>query len=178
MKLVSVTLLGAVMAVAVSAQADTPAPQPGPEWQKLGYYIGTWRANGVMQPTKSFPGGKFDNVTSHEWIENGFFYLTRHEEHNPTGTHTMVGITGYDPEKKAYVSYYFDEGGGVSQETGSLDGDVWTWNGEFKTAKGERIETRSVDTPVSATSYKFIWQIRRSGGDWITLQQGTATKVN
>lgn len=179
MKRISAVLLSAVVTVAMSAQAETPrqAPQPGPEWQKLGYFIGTWRAEGVMRATKSFPGGKFTNVTRHEWIEGGFFYLTRHEEHNPTGTHTMVGITGYDPVKKVYFSYYFGEDGGVSRETGNLEGDTWTWNGEFQTAKGQTIKTRSVNTPISPTSYAFKWQLRRAGGDWVTLQEGTATKV-
>ena len=179
MKYLAALLISALCACALPAAADTndQAPKPGPEWQKLAYYIGSWRAEGVMLATKSFPGGKFDNVTSNESIEDGFFYLTRHQEHNPTGTHSMVGITGYDPVKKVYFRYFFAEDGGVSQETGSLEGGTWTWNGEFQTSKGETIKTRSVDTSVSPTSFKFIWQIQRAGGDWVTLQQGTATKV-
>lgn len=54
---------------------------------------------------------------------------------------------------------------------------IWTWNGEFGTAKGETVTTRSVDTPISPTSYSFKWQIRGADGDWVTLQEGTATKL-
>lgn len=177
MKLMSAVLLSAAIAIAPAVWGDVPGPAPGPQWRKLGYFIGTWHATGTMRATQSFPGGKFENVTRNEWMEGGFFYLMRHREHNPTGTHTMVGVTGYDPVKKVYFSYYFGEDGGVSQETGTLEGNTWIWNSEFRTAKGEAIKTRSVDTPVSPRSYKFKWQIRRPGGGWVTLQEGAATKV-
>ena len=179
MKCIWAVLLSATIAVAAAAPGDTPAqaPLPGPQWRKLGYFIGTWHAQGVMRATGSFPGGQLDNVTRNEWIEGGFFYLMRHREHNPTGTHSMVGVTGYDPAKKAYFSYYFGEDGGVSQETGILEGNAWIWSGEFRTVKGDAIKTRSVDTPVSPTSYTFKWQVQRRGGGWVTLQEGVATKV-
>ena len=179
MKRISAVLLSAVTAVGASSGAAIPghSPRPGPQWQKLGYFSGTWHAQGVMEATDSFPGGKFDNVTRNERVEGGFFYLMRHREHNPTGTHTMVGITGYDPQKRVYFRYYFGEEGGVSRETGTLQGNTWTWNGEFRTARGEAIKTRSVDTLTSVASYAFKWQIRTAGGAWVTLQQGTATKV-
>lgn len=179
MKRISAVLLSVAAAVAVAARGDIPgkAQQAGPQWRKLGYFIGTWHAKGVMRATRSSPGGTFDNVTRNEWIEGGHFYLMRHQERNPTGTHSMVGITGYDPVKKLYFSYYFGEDGAVTQETGTLEAGTWIWNGEFQTVRGEAIKTRSVDTPISATSYSFKWQIQRAGGGWVTLQDGTATKV-
>ena len=159
----------------VSARAQTAAPTPGPELQKLAYFIGTWHAEGEMNVTMFGPAGKVTNVTRNEWMLNKFFYLTHHEEHNPSGTFQMVSVTGYDPEKKKYVQYDFDMQGGTGRTEGTFDGTTWVWTSEFN-ANGKTIKSRGTTKPTSATSYDFTWEIAPEGSDWVLVQKGKATK--
>ena len=46
-------LLGASFA---SAQ-EPAAPKPGPEYQRLGYFVGNWTTVGEMKPGEMGPGG-------------------------------------------------------------------------------------------------------------------------
>lgn len=42
---------------AVLAQEPAPAPKPGPEHEKLAYFIGTWKSEADVKPTAFGPGG-------------------------------------------------------------------------------------------------------------------------
>jgi len=163
-------------AVLASAQTTEQEPKPGPELQKLGYFIGTWDSEGQMKASMFGPAGKVSNVTRREWILGNFFYLTHHEEKNPAGKHEVLSITGYDPEKKVYVTYSFSLGGTVSHSEGTLVNNTWTWNASFD-MNGKTINTRTVIMPTSATSYDFKWEVAPNGNDWTTVQEGTAKKV-
>lgn len=172
------------------------AQSPGPELQKLAYYIGTWHAQAEQHASMFGPAGKVTNTTQNEWMLNNHFYITHHEEHNPSGTFQMVNITGYDPTKKVYVEYDFDASGAVWRTEGTLTpanaevtahatgdatwapGDKWTWTSEFPAAGGKAIKSRGINTVTSANSYDFVWQISTNGGtDWQTIQSGTSTKA-
>jgi hypothetical protein len=167
----SALLLVAHVCLWVTASAQTPRP----EVQKLGYFIGTWHAEGEMKASMFGPAGKVTNVTRNEWMLNKFFYITHHEEHNPAGAFAMVNITGYDPEKKKYVEYEFDGQGGTGRSEGTFDGTTWTWTSEF-IVNGQTVRSRGTVKPTSATSYDFTWEIAPHGADWTLVQQGKATK--
>ncbi len=198
--------------LAWSSLVGAQQAQPGPELKKLAYFIGTWRGQGEMRASMFGPAGTVSNTTRNEWTLNKFFYISHHEEQNTSGTFEVLSITGYDPEKKVYVSYSFDMQGGVGRRVGTLThgqpavaapdgarpdaghdtargaappaggdetwtpGDRWTWTSEYVVG-GRTIKSRGVDTPTSATSYRFIWQIAPNGNDWQTVQSGTATRV-
>ena len=194
----SVTLIASLAcAVLPAAQAQEPAPKPGPELQKLAYFIGTWRAEGEMKASRFGPAGKFTNTNRSEWTAGGFYYINQHEEQNPTGTHGSMGVTGYDSRKKVYIRYSFGRDGSVGRaegtlrsddgaahpvghstghDEGTLTGDTWTWTADYE-IDGAVIRTRSVVRPTSGTSYDFSWEIASPGTDWTVIQQGRATKV-
>jgi len=76
------------------AQARQRESEPGPERQKLAYFIGTWKTEGEMKQSMFGPAGTLSGTARHEWILGEFFYLTHHEEQNPSGKHVSVEITG------------------------------------------------------------------------------------
>jgi hypothetical protein len=167
----SAILLVAHVCLWVTASAQTPRP----EVQKLGYFIGTWHAEGEMKASIVGPAGAVTNVTRNEWMLNKFFYITHHEEHNTAGTFNVVSVTGYDRRKKVYVSYEFDGQGGMGRSEGTVDGDTWTWTSQFMVGK-DTVRSRSTIKPTSTSSYDFTWEIAPHGDDWTLVQQGKATK--
>jgi hypothetical protein len=126
MKAKIVVALIIVLACVSGGSGQSRDPKPGPELEKLGYFIGTWNAEGQMQPSIFGPGGKFSNVTSNEWIQGNFFYISHHEEQNPAGKFKELHITGYDREKKVYVTYTFTDDGRVDRTEGTLANNTWT----------------------------------------------------
>jgi len=162
--------------VAVACGQHSEQPKPGPEAKKLAYFIGTWQGKAEVKPSMFGPGGQAVNSSRNEWIAGGFFYLTHHEEQNPSGTYHVVSVTGYDPGKKVYTTYSFYPGGGVERSEGTLAGDTWTWNASYD-INGKTVKTRTIIKPTSATSYDFTWEIAANGDDWTTVQQGTAKKA-
>ena len=72
----SVAALVVVGHLAVLAQAP-PAPKPGPEHQKLAYFVGTWTNEGEMKPSPMGPGGKITGKDTCEWFEGGFSVICR-----------------------------------------------------------------------------------------------------
>jgi hypothetical protein len=169
-------IVGVAWAAGAVAQSSPREANPGPELQRLAYFIGTWRTEGEMKESMFGPAGKLSGTVSHEWVLGKFFYLTRHEEQNPTGKHASMGVTGYDASRQIYIGYSFGGEGGVSRAEGTVSGDTWTWVTEY-TVEGRPIKTRTVIKPTSATSYDFTWEIAPHGDDWTVVQTGRSTKV-
>src|SRR3989449_11201669 len=71
-----VTLLAAPV---LRAQTPAAAPKPGPEHQKLAYFLGRWSETVDMKPGPMGPGGKMTATSTCEWFSGGF-YLVRSEE--------------------------------------------------------------------------------------------------
>jgi len=103
-----------------------PARRPGPKHRALDVFIGRWinqgRTTGPDTPS-------VDIVTSdvYEWAPGGFFVL--HAAYGRIGDVDVGGIEviGYDPERRAYRSEFFDShGSATTSELIERDG-VWTW---------------------------------------------------
>jgi hypothetical protein len=94
-------------ASAVRAQAPPEAPKPGPEEQKLAYFVGKWVSEADMKPSAFGPGGKVNFTETCEWFA-GNFSLVCHWDAAMFGT-TIKGLSvmGYDRGDKTYI--YFDQ---------------------------------------------------------------------
>src|SRR5688572_18950405 len=85
----------------VAAQAPQ-APKPGPEQERLGYFVGKWTVEGEMKPGPMGPGGKFTASDNCEWFEGRFSVVCRSEGKMPMGPSKSLGILGYSTEEKVY----------------------------------------------------------------------------
>lgn len=75
-----------IVAHAASVPAATAQqPKPGPEVQRLGYYLGSWRGEGETKGGPFGPAGKLSSTTTCEWFAGGFQLVCRGEERGPTG---------------------------------------------------------------------------------------------
>ncbi len=72
-----------VLLLGVSLKAQAPAmPKPGPEVQKMAYFLGSWKEAGKsMMPGMS---GAYSGTQKWEWMSGGFFLVN-----HATGTGSM-----------------------------------------------------------------------------------------
>ena len=86
----------------VSAQE---APKPGPEHERLGFWVGTWTNEGEVKENPMMPAGKTTGTDRCEWFEGKFAVVCYTEGNGPMGPMKGIGIMSYSPDAKAYTYY-------------------------------------------------------------------------
>ena len=178
MKKASMIALAAVVLSTVFAFAQNPPmpPKPGPELEKLKYFLGNWKEAGDMKPGPMGPGGKFTGTSRNEWMPGGFF-IVLHSTGNmaPMGKVSGTGYLGYDPEEKVFTFHEFNSMGESISAKGNVEGDTWTWTNEEK-MQGKVMKGRFTEKITSPTSYDFKFEMSMDGGPFQTVMEGKATK--
>jgi len=180
MKKARMIAVAAVMLAAMattSATAQTPAmPKPGPEVEKLKYFLGNWKEEGTIKPGPMGPGGKFTGTSKNEWLPGGFFIGLRGATDMTTmGKFTTVAYLGYDAENKVYTYDEFASTGEHTVAKGTVEGDTWTWTNEYKEG-GKAMKGRFTEKITSPTSYDFKFEASMDGGEYATMMEGKATR--
>lgn len=154
------------------AQAPPGPPKPGPEHKKLEYCLGTWRVESEIKANEYVPAGKIIGTETYTLGSGGFYVEVRGE--GQLGT--KFGFIAYDSHAKVYTMYYANSGGLVGTGTGTVDGNTWTWMVEDKYA-GKAIKGRTTITVLSASQYTAKYEMLDANGRYVTILEGTATKV-
>lgn len=167
-------LLTLLFAAVISVQAQTPTP--GPELKKLNFLVGTWTSDGEVKPGPMGPGGKM-SITEHiEWMEGGFFLVSRSDfKGGAMGNGSGTSYFGYDTNDKVYTYDEFNSMGEAEHSKGTIDGDTWTWNSDEKMG-GMTMKGRFTMKVLSPTSYSFKFDMSPDGTTWTTVMDGKATK--
>jgi Protein of unknown function (DUF1579) len=179
----TLTLLGLVWIAAQApvafGQGPTPAqPKPGPETQKLAYYLGSWRGEGEAQAGPFGPGGKLSSTTTCEWFDGGFHLVCRGEEQGPTGKRTFLNIRTYDEKTQAYTEYGISNLGETEYDTGgTIVGNKKTFAFEMN-IDGKPTKLRYVEVQVSPTFYTYEATASTDGGPWTVIAEGKVRKVD
>jgi uncharacterized protein (TIGR03067 family) len=108
-------------------------PGNPPELKVLEKRIGTWAAETVVKPGPWNPTGhKATGVETTEWVLGGRFQQARNAN-RPANPDNVMLFT-YDPQVKAFRSWYFDDQGGTIEMTGQWDEAAQTlnWTSEAK----------------------------------------------
>jgi hypothetical protein len=161
------------------ALADAPTPlTPGPEHQKLGYFVGKWSSEGTMAESPFGPGGKVTSKDVCEWFEGKFAVVCKADGSTPTGKVKSIGIMSYSPEEKVYGYYGLDSTGMamMSVPRGTLTGDTWTYADESMMG-GKKIKSRYILKQLSPEAYSFRWEVLGEDGKWTTVVEGKSTKA-
>ncbi len=90
-------------AYALFAQTPLQVTKPGPEHQRLHYYVGDWKTEAEAKPGPFGPGGKF-TVTNHNEMLGDFYVVFHGDGTGPTGPIKTLAAIGYDTKQKAYTS--------------------------------------------------------------------------
>jgi hypothetical protein len=159
-----------------AAQAGQPS-QPGPENERLGYFVGKWKAEGEVKPGPMGPGGKFTSSDKCEWFEGHYSVVCRSEGNMPTGPSKSIGILGYSPEEKVYTYYGVDNTNMTmsSVPKGTVKDDTWTYYDQG-TMGGKKYKSRVVIKELSPTSYSFKMDMQGADGKWAPMMESTNTK--
>ena len=95
-------VLSAVVSIAVASAAvlaQTPAPKPGPEHKRIGYFAGQWSYQGEVTASPLGPAGKVTSTETCEWFAGGFALVCRTKGTTPRGVGTGQSFMSYDPAR-------------------------------------------------------------------------------
>lgn len=154
------------------------APKPGPEHEKLRFWIGKWTTQGEVKPGPMGPGGKTTSTDTCEWFDGGFAVICRSEGTGPMGPGRSMGILSYSPEEKVYT-YYSTDSIGMTMTTvpkGTVKGGTWTYDDESMMG-GQKMKTRVTIREVSPTAYTFTLEAQGPDGTWMTVMESKSTKA-
>lgn len=168
-----------LLAVSLVANAQTPQPpKPGPEHQRLAYFVGKWTSEGEAKPGPMGPGGKISSTDSCDWFEGRFAVVCHSDGNAPTGPMKSIGVLSYSPEEKVYT-YYGTDNSGMTMTTvprGTVKGDTWTFNDEGMMG-GKKMKTRVTLKELSPTAYTFSMEMQGADGKWVPMMEAKNTKV-
>lgn len=159
------------------AQAPSGPPKPGPEQQRLAFFVGKWKSEGDLKPSAFGPGGKYSGTETCEWIANHFGVLCRSQGTMPMGAVSGVSMIGYDPGEKTYTYTEINTLGEATISRGTVDGDTWTWTNDAKIG-GKLMRqhfTMKVVSPDTAT-YKF--EMAEGDGPSNLVMEGKQTRMS
>jgi hypothetical protein len=154
------------------AQAPLEAAKPGPEHKRLEYFLGTWKMESEIKTNDFVPAGKGVITDTYTLGPGGFSVELRAEGQTPV----TFGIIAYDSHARVYTAFYVDSVGVVGTGTGTVNGNTWTWMIEDKVF-GKAVKGRTTVTIKSASQYTLKYEMLDANGRYITIQEGTATKV-
>lgn len=159
------------------ALASDKAPAPGPETQKLGYFVGKWKMSGEMKETPFGPGGKVSGEESCEWFKGKFSVVCRSKGKGPMGPTEGLGIMTWSGEEKAYLYFGIDNSPMVptTLPRGTLSGDTWSFEDESRMG-GQVVKSRYVMVTTGKDSYRATWSILGPDGQWKPVMEATATR--
>jgi hypothetical protein len=157
------------------APAKMEMPKPGPEVQKLSYFVGNWTGQGEMKENPyGMPAGKFTSSDKCEWFPGGYQVVCHGTGKGPMGTMHGLGIISYNSEEKTYTYYGVDNMGMASLSKGKVDGNTWVFTAEEKMG-GKTFHGRyTMDT--SPDSYTYKYETSPDGQTWSTMMDGKANK--
>ncbi len=127
MQRISLLLSVLVICLITTMQAQTPAPQPGPELQKLHVFVGHWTGQGERKAGPWGPGSQYTFEETDEMILDGLFLQTRATLKDANGEHHLLLFEGYDPDNKNYPTIVLSSSGKMSSGTTTCDGNTWTF---------------------------------------------------
>ena len=154
------------------AQAPLEGPKPGPEHKKLEYFLGTWKVESEIKANEYVPAGKGVTTETYTLDPGGFYLESRGEGQIPR----TVGIIAYDSHAKLYTTFYASSAGLVGTGTGTVNGNTWTWMIQDRWL-GQSVKGRTTITISSASQYTEKYEMLDANGRYVTIQEGTATKV-
>lgn len=172
--------MAAVLAVIVSFTMINAQerPKPGPEHQRLGFFVGKWSSEGeINENPLGMPSGKFSGKDSCDWFEGKFSVVCHSEGDGPMGASKGIGIMSYSPMDGVYT-YYGTDSIGMTMTTiplGKVDGKTWVYDDEAEMG-GITLKNRYTIVETSDSSYTFKWEIEGEGGEWMTVMHGRNTK--
>ncbi len=172
------SIVAALLAcLATTTAAEDKAPKPGPENERLGYFVGKWKTTGEMKETPFMPGGKFTEEASCTWFTGKWSVVCKTKGKGPMGPNDGLGIMGWSGEEKVYVYYGVDSGpmAMASVPRGTWADGTWTYDDESMMG-GKKVKSRYVMKQNGKKSYASTWSIQGPDGQYQVVMEATSTR--
>jgi len=153
-------------------------PKPGPEHQRLAYFVGKWTTEGEMKPSPMGPGGKLSSTDTCEWFEGRFAVICHSDGKTPMGPSKSLAILSYSAEEKVYT-YYGVDNSNMTMATvprGMVQGDTWTYTDESMMG-GKKVKSRVMLKELSPSAYTFTMEMQGPDGKWAPMMESKSTKA-
>lgn len=153
------------------------AAKPGPEAQKLGYYVGTWEGHGETKAGPFGPAGKLSSHQTCRWFRGGYQVICEGEETGPSGKRGFLNILAYDGTTKSYTEYSISSFGEAEYDPGG------SWLGNKLTfivdqdAGGKAARFRYAETHVSPSMYTYRAEVAVGAKPFTLLAEGRIVKI-
>jgi hypothetical protein len=172
-----VVVLVSVAVCPTIAQDAVKTRIPGPEYQKLGFLVGTWRIERATKENSHQPAEEKRAYTqTGEWFDGHFCVLCRLQQTQPTLPYGKVSIFGYDSDTKTYFCCVFMSTGFRLCYTGTRTGNTWTFVGDSREG-GKSFKYRWTIVEESPTLTASKVEFSEDGGPWTLGSEGTWTKM-
>jgi hypothetical protein len=145
---------------------------------KLGAFIGEWSTKGDM---KSTPYTKAASNTSHltcSWALNHGFMICDQVVQTADGPTNDLSVYTYNDKDDSFAFF------GISRNAPrartpklTIEGDLWTYTNEFDDG-AKHIHIRTTNRFTSANSVAWRTEYSEDGTHWITMGEGTDTRIN
>jgi len=112
---------------------------------------------------------------SYQWMEGGFFLTIRSQFSSPAGSGSGMAFMGYDAVRRLYTYDEFNSTGEAQHSTGTLEGGTWIWRG-IQHLPHRVTHTRFSMKMLSASQYRFRFEISVDADAWTTVMEGEANK--
>jgi hypothetical protein len=166
-----------VLAFAVAILAQTPAPKPGPEHQKVGAFVGHWTYAGEYIAGPAGPGGKFTGEYTAQMILGGFFVQGHWVEKGPSGEQKGFETFGYNPATNNYLQTQYIDDGSMSSGEITVSGNIWNFSGATYIG-GRQYKIRSTMTfAADLMSIVMKAEVSADGSSWTPFWDAIFTKV-
>jgi hypothetical protein len=166
-----------LVSVASLARAEDKAPKPGPEVERLGFFVGKWKTTGELKESPFMPAGKYTEKGTCEWFSGKFSVVCKIKGKGPMGNMEGLGIMGWSSEEKAYVYYGVDNSpmAWASVPRGTFADGVWTYDDESRMG-GQMVKSRYVMKQNGKKSYSSTWSVLGPDGKWQLVMEATSTR--
>ena len=174
---VAFVLLTVPLCAGLALAEPPPVAKPGPEHERLAYFVGSWKMEGEVKENPFMPAGTFKGTESCKWFEGGFALVCKSEGQGPAGPTKSLAIMGYSIEEKVYT-YYVVENSPMTMTRaarGTFQDGTFVWDDESMLG-GKTVRSRYTIKQLSPTSYSIRGEIMGSDGSWTTMMEGTSKK--
>jgi hypothetical protein len=175
-----IAILSSLLAMCfiIAAQAQTAAPKPGPELQKLHVFVGHWTAEVEYKPGPWGPGSKAVIEETGHMILGGHFLQVQDTEKG--SSQQALWIIGYDPANKSYpTTSYYSSDGTITTGTVTCDGNIWSYTTTKKISLGGKQYSMRFTLTPAADGMSRLDKIEVSPDDktWLPFDEEKLTKV-
>jgi uncharacterized protein DUF1579 len=156
-KLFCSLLASASSLIVARAESQHAPPKPGPEVQKLAVTVGKFANEGAVKAGAmgaNSPAMKVHGTDECRWIAGGFGLLCTETVAFGDRRDIETAVTYYNPDSKKYEYHGVRSSGEITNQTGTVTSDTWTWLGEGVMA-GHIFHVRYIQKFVSNDAYEY-----------------------